>query len=70
MRRLITILLLAALFIVPAMSSCVPGGYEGNNPNRPKEQQVDVEKLKQEQPGQQPTGGETTTPPATENTGG
>ena len=69
MRRLITILLLAALFVVPAMSSCVPGGYEGDNPNRPKEQQVDVEKLK-EPGGEQPTGGETTTPPATEDTSG
>ncbi len=42
MRRLIAILLLSVMCLLPVMS-CVPGGYEGDNPSRPEDQQVDVD---------------------------
>ncbi len=48
MRRLLAILLMISLFILPAITSCVPGGYEGDNPARPEENQVDPEQIEGE----------------------
>ena len=41
MRRFLAFLLLMSLFVIPAIVSCVPGGYEGDPPpTRPEESQV------------------------------
>ena len=45
MRRFFALLLLAAMFILPAFTGCVPSGYEEENPARPEENQVDTESL-------------------------
>jgi len=54
MKRLLAILLLTTAFVLPIFTSCVPSGYESENPNRPAEDQVDVEGL----PEGQDTGSE------------
>ena len=47
MRRLLAILLLSVMCLLPVLS-CVPGGYEGENPNRPDDQQVTVDEPQEE----------------------
>lgn len=44
MRRLLGWLLVIAL-VVPMAAACVPSGYEGENPTRPEDLQVDVDEL-------------------------
>lgn len=43
MRRFLSWLMLSVFIALPILTSCVPGGYEGDNPNRPEEFQVEVE---------------------------
>ncbi len=40
MRRFLALLLLTALFVLPAVVSCVPGGYEGEPPPTAPEEQL------------------------------
>ena len=40
MRRFLALLLLTALFVLPAVVSCVPGGYEGDPPPTAPEEQL------------------------------
>jgi hypothetical protein len=56
MRRLLALLLLLSAFVLPLMTSCVPGGYEGKNPARPDSNQVT--------PDQVQGGNQQTNPPA------
>ena len=45
MRRLLSILLLAALFLMPLFTSCYPTVYDEDvNPTRPEDQQVPVDR--------------------------
>jgi hypothetical protein len=43
MRKLLSLFLLLSMFVIPVITSCVPGGYEGDNPNRPSDEQAPVE---------------------------
>jgi hypothetical protein len=66
MRRILSILVLITAFILPIATSCVPGGYEGKNPGRPDENQVDVNSLQQDgTPAEQPPAEQ---PPADQGT--
>lgn len=62
MRRLLALLLLLSAFVLPLMTSCVPGGYEGKNPSRPDTNQVPPEQIQ--------GGDQGTTPPAGTGTEG
>lgn len=59
MRRVIAVLALLAAFVIPFVTSCVPGGYEGKNPARSDIHQVPPEMLQSDQTGEQPAGGDT-----------
>jgi hypothetical protein len=60
MKRLLAIFLLLSAFVLPMITACVPSGYESGNPNRPADNQVNVEGLPQgdnppaDQPATQP----------------
>ncbi len=43
MRRFIAVFIMLTVFGLPVIASCVPSGYESENPNRPPDQQVPVE---------------------------
>lgn len=40
MHRILALLLVTALFVLPAVISCVPGGYEGEPPPTAPEEQL------------------------------
>jgi hypothetical protein len=65
-RRLVTFFLICSMFLLPVVASCVPGGYEGQNPGRPAENQVDVEGLQPE--GEAPADESGAAAPADEGT--
>lgn len=44
MRKLFAWILMV-IFLFPLTLSCVPSGYEGKNPNKPDQFQIDKEKL-------------------------
>jgi hypothetical protein len=71
MRRIATILVTTVLCITPLFSACVPSGYESVNPNRPPDQQVDIQAPEEGQTTDE-TGTPTETPseaPTEEETG-
>ena len=40
MRRILALLLVTSLFMLPAVVSCIPGGYEGDPPPTAPEEQL------------------------------
>ncbi|HDS29790.1 MAG TPA: hypothetical protein ENN67_01975 [Firmicutes bacterium] len=65
MRKLISLILLTAMFVIPMLTSCVPSGYEGENPARPSDFQVTGEAQPETDPNQ-PVPDDTTEQPAEE----
>ena len=53
MRRLFAWLLTIG-FLVPTTAACVPSGYEGDDPHRPPDTQVDVGELQDDGTDQPP----------------